>query len=57
MPNMARRTTLGARELKTRFGGYLQQVRQGPTLAGRGPLIAESKPLHWRRVARVEHLK
>lgn len=45
---MARRTTVGARELKTRLGGYLQQVRQGRTLVitDRGEPVAELKPLH-----------
>ena len=44
---MARRVTVGARELKTRLGGYLQQVRQGRTLVitDRGEPIAELKPL------------
>ena len=28
---MGRRATVGVRELKTRLGGYLQQVRQGRT--------------------------
>jgi len=45
---MARRATVGARELKTRLGGYLQQVRQGRTLVitDRGEPVAELKPLH-----------
>ena len=44
---MARRPTVGARELKTRLGGYLQQVRQGRTLVitDRGEPVAELKPL------------
>ena len=44
---MARRATVGARELKTRLGGYLQQVRQGRTLVitDRGEPVAELKPL------------
>ena len=44
---MARRVTVGARELKTRLGGYLQQVRQGRTLVitDRGEPVAELKPL------------
>jgi prevent-host-death family protein len=38
---------IGARELKTRLGGYLQQVRQGRTLVitDRGEPVAELKPL------------
>jgi prevent-host-death family protein len=45
---MARRATVGARELKTRLGGYLQQVRQGRTLVitDRGEPVAELKPVH-----------
>jgi prevent-host-death family protein len=45
---MARRATVGARELKTRLGAYLQQVRQGRTLVitDRGQPVAELKPLH-----------
>ena len=45
---MTRRATVGARELKTRLGGYLQQVRQGRTLVitDRGEPVAELKPLH-----------
>lgn len=44
---MTRRATVGARELKTRLGGYLQQVRQGRTLVitDRGEPVAELKPL------------
>ena len=44
---MARTATVGARELKTRLGGYLQQVRQGRTLVitDRGEPVAELKPL------------
>ena len=44
---MSRRATVGARELKTRLGGYLQQVRQGRTLVitDRGEPVAELKPL------------
>ena len=44
---MARRAIVGARELKTRLGGYLQQVRQGRTLVitDRGEPVAELKPL------------
>lgn len=46
--HMARRATVGARELKTRLGGYLQQVRQGRTLVitDRGEPVAVLKPLH-----------
>ncbi|PYQ96244.1 MAG: prevent-host-death protein [Acidobacteria bacterium] len=38
---------VGARELKTRLGGYLQRVRQGQTLVitDRGQAVAELKPL------------
>jgi prevent-host-death family protein len=44
---MAQRATVGARELKTRLGTYLQQVRQGRTLVitDRGQPVAELKPL------------
>jgi len=44
---MARRATVGVRELKTRLGGYLQQIRQGRTLVitDRGEPVAELKPL------------
>jgi prevent-host-death family protein len=44
---MARRASVGVRELKTRLGGYLQQVRQGRTLVitDRGEPVAELKPL------------
>lgn len=40
-------TTVGARELKTRLGGYLQRVRQGQTLVitDRGHPVAELRPL------------
>jgi prevent-host-death family protein len=45
---MARPATVGARELKTRLGGYLQQVRQGRTLVitDRGEPVAELKPVY-----------
>jgi prevent-host-death family protein len=45
---MPPRATVGARELKTRLGTYLQQVRQGRTLVvtDRGQPVAELKPLH-----------
>ena len=58
---MTRPATVGARELKTRLGGYLQQVRQGRTLVitDRGEPVAELKPL--RRTgtedAKLERLK
>jgi len=44
---MGRRVTIGARELKTRLGGYLQRVRQGRTLVitDRGEPVAKLKPL------------
>lgn len=42
-----RRTSVGARELKTRPGTYLRQVRQGRTLVitERGEPVAELRPL------------
>ena len=44
---MDRPVTVGARELKTRLGGYLQRVRQGRTLVitDRGEPVAELRPL------------
>jgi prevent-host-death family protein len=57
---MVRRATVGARELKTRLGGYLQQVRQGRILVitDRGQPIAELKPLHGTgEEAALERLK
>jgi prevent-host-death family protein len=57
---MARRATVGARELKTRLGGYLQQVRQGRTLVitDRGEPVAELRPLQRAgEDARLEQLK
>ena len=41
------RKTVGARELKTRLGTYLQQVRDGQTLVvtDRGEPVAELRPL------------
>lgn len=41
------RNTIGARELKTRLGTYLQRVREGRTLVvtDRGEPIAELRPL------------
>lgn len=44
---MTRPTTVGARDLKTRLGGYLRRVRQGRTLVitDRGVPIAELRPL------------
>lgn len=41
------RTTVGARELKTRLGTYLRQVRRGATVVvtDRGEPIAELRPL------------
>ena len=44
---MPRHTTVGARELKIRLGGYLQRVRQGHTLVitDRGHPVAELRPL------------
>ena len=47
MTTMPRRPTVGSRELKTRLGGYLRQVREGRTLVitDRGEPVAELKPL------------
>lgn len=44
---MNRSNAVGARELKTRLGGYLRRVRQGRTLiiTERGEPIAEIRPL------------
>jgi prevent-host-death family protein len=44
---MRRWRTVGARELKTRLGTYLRQVRRGATLivTERGEPIAELRPL------------
>jgi prevent-host-death family protein len=44
---MPRRRTVGARELKTRLGTYLRQVRKGATLivTERGEPVAELRPL------------
>jgi prevent-host-death family protein len=44
---MARPLTVGARDLKTRLGGYLQRVRQGRTLVitDRGEPVAELRPV------------
>ena len=41
------RNVVGARELKTRLGSYLQRVRQGRTLVitDRGEPVAELRPL------------
>jgi len=59
---MAQRATVGARELKTRLGAYLQQVRRGRTLVvtDRGQPVAELKPLPGRPTnedAKLERLK
>jgi prevent-host-death family protein len=58
---MPRRATVGARELKTRLGGYLQKVRQGRTLVitDRGEPVAELRPLHAAvgEGAKLEQLK
>jgi prevent-host-death family protein len=58
---MPRHATVGARELKTRLGGYLQQVRQGRTLVitDRGEPVAELKPLYGAGTedAKLDHLK
>jgi prevent-host-death family protein len=44
---MARRALVGIRELKTRLGGYLQEVRQGRTIVitDRGEPVAELSPV------------
>jgi prevent-host-death family protein len=44
---MAKRGTVGARELKTRLGTYLRRVRQGETLivTERGEPAAELRPV------------
>ena len=44
---MGVRATVGVRELKTRLGGYLRQVRAGRTLVitDRGEPVAELKPV------------
>jgi prevent-host-death family protein len=44
---MSRRAVVGVRALKTRLGGYLQQVRLGRTLVvtDRGEPVAEIRPL------------
>ena len=58
---MSRRATVGVRELKTRLGGYLQQVRLGRTLVitDRGEPVAELKPLRGAvgEEAKLEQLK
>jgi prevent-host-death family protein len=48
---MPRPTTVGARELKTRLGGYLQRVRQGRTIVitDRGQPVAELRPFESAR--------
>lgn len=45
---MALRTAVGARDLKTRLGSHLQQVRQGRTfvITDRGEPVAELRPVH-----------
>ena len=47
---MDRSALVGARELKTRLGTYLQEVRQGRTLVvtDRGTPVAELRPLSSR---------
>ena len=44
---MAKRKTIGARELKTRLGQYIHAVRQGETfvVTERGEPVAELRPL------------
>lgn len=57
---MGRPARVGARELKTRLGGYLQQVRQGRTLliTDRGEPVAELRPLRTAGEGRIfEQLK
>ena len=57
---MGRPAVVGVRELKTRLGGYLQQVRQGSTLivTDRGEPVAELRPLARARAGneRLEQL-
>ena len=59
--HMGRGITVGVRELKTRLGGYLQQVRQGRRLVitDRGEPVAELKPLRGAvgEDARLQQLK
>ena len=55
---MARKATVGARELKARLGMYLRTVRSGQTLivTDRGEPVAELRPLEEelpRRLARL----
>ena len=47
MTTMSGRRRVGARELKTRLGTYLRQVRRGATLVvtERGEPVAELRPL------------
>jgi len=58
---MPQRATIGARELKTRLGAYLQQVRQGRTLVitDRGQPVAELRPLRGptNEDTKLEHLQ
>lgn len=58
---MSRSSTVGARELKNRLGGYLEQVRRGRTLVitERGEPVAELKPFEAAGGdnARLERLK
>ena len=58
---IVRRATVGVRELKTRLGAYLQQVRQGRVLVitDRGEPVAELKPLRSPvdEEAKLEHLQ
>jgi prevent-host-death family protein len=44
---MARRASVGVRELKTRLGSYLQEVRQGRriVITDRGEPVAELSPV------------
>ncbi|MGH3182741.1 MAG: type II toxin-antitoxin system Phd/YefM family antitoxin [Streptosporangiaceae bacterium] len=53
---MAKTPTVGARELKTRLGRYLRQVRQGQTLivTDRGEPVAELRPLPPRAETEAE---
>lgn len=55
---MARKATVGARELKARLGKYLRTVRSGQTLivTDRGEPVAELRPLEEdlsRKLARL----
>ena len=56
---MARRSTVGARELKTRLGTYLRRVRDGESLlvTERGIPVAELRSIRARRGGREIRLR